>query len=239
MKVHALASLLGLILFCHPTMARADGPLITPFFQNLQAGKKQTVVVYGTSLTFYGPWPGMIKDWLDASYPGLVTLINSGGPGQNSTWGLANVQAKVLVNHPDLVFIEFSYNDAVERFHLTPAQAADNLDKIVAAIHAQNPATAIVLQIMNVPWDAPSTPALTKRPDLETYNNNYRTYAHDHNLPLLDHYPAWKHFEETEPDKFHADIPDGTHPNKDGVLLVMWPAIKDFLEKSRAAALHP
>src|SRR5690349_11253996 len=77
----------------------------TPF-RSLAAGKKQTVVVYGTSLTHGGAWANATKQWFDQTYPGQVTFINSGGPGQNSDWGLANLKAKVLDHHPDLVFVE-------------------------------------------------------------------------------------------------------------------------------------
>ncbi|MEJ0000409.1 MAG: SGNH/GDSL hydrolase family protein [Verrucomicrobiota bacterium] len=108
----------------------------------------------------------------------------------------------------------------------------------MTAIRAQNPDTAIVLQIMNVPWNAPNSTALTKRLRLETFNDNYRHYAQDHHLPLLDHYPAWKKLEDTDPDKYHSVITDGTHPNKNGILLVMWPTLKDFLDTSRTAALQ-
>ena len=239
MTRNSLIVFFALALLGLTSAARADNPLVTSVMQNLQAGKKQTVVFYGTSLTAYGSWVPMIKDWFDTQYPGLVTIINSGGPGQNSTWGLANLQAKVLDHKPDLVFIEFSYNDAVTRFDLPVEQAADNLDKIVAGIQAANPATAIVLQTMNVPWDSPTTPARTKRPNLEAYNDNYRKYAQDHHLPLLDHYADWKKFEETQPDQYHASLPDGTHPDKNGTLVATWPIIKDLLDKSRKAASHP
>jgi acyl-CoA thioesterase-1 len=231
-----LKSLTLLFVLLGINLASAEDVLIAPFFKNLQEGKKQTVVLYGTSLTFYGAWSVMIKDWLDAKYPGQVTLINSGGPGQNSTWGLANLKAKVLDQKPDLVFIEFAYNDSVTRFNLPVDKAAQNLDAMVTAIRAQNGDAQIVLQTMNVPWDSPSTAALSKRPNLEAYNDNYRQYAKTHGLPLLDHYPAWKHFEDTQPDQYHADVPDGTHPNKSGILVAMWPALQEFLEKSNAAA---
>jgi acyl-CoA thioesterase-1 len=219
-------------------MSLAENVLITSFFQSLQAGRKQTVVLYGTSLTHSAPWTGMLNDWFEAMHPGQVTLINSGGPGENSTWGLANLQARVVDHKPDLVFIEFASNDGVTRFNLQVEEAANNLDHMIKTIHAKNPDTEIVLQTMNVPWDSPEMDALARRPNLETYNDNYRRYAQAHHLPLLDHYPAWKQFEETLPDQFRAGIPDGSHPNESGIRAAMWPALLDFLEKSRAACVE-
>lgn len=37
----------------------------------------------------------------------------------HSGWGLDNIDERVVALAPDIVFIEFSINDAVERFHLS------------------------------------------------------------------------------------------------------------------------
>lgn len=217
-----------------PARAQSSPPAI---FTNLQAGKKQTVVVYGTSLTVGGAWAVATKQWFDGHYPGLVTFVNSGGSGQNSDWGVANLPTKVLALHPDLVFIEFSYNDAHEKFKMPIEKGAKNLAVIIQGIHAQNPEATIVLQVMNAGWDAPNgNRSVSARPDLDQFNENYRQYAAAHHLPLLDHYPNWLKLKETQPEKFHQLVPDGTHPSKEGSLEVTWPTIKAWLEKSSAPA---
>lgn len=230
-----VATSLSLLLVLTAIGAHADDPLPTSVFRNLQAGKKQTVIVYGTSLTHGGAWTEATKQWFDTRFPGQVTFINSGGPGQNSDWGLANLKAKVLDHQPDLVFIEFSFNDAHEKFALPVERGAENLDKIVRGIRAQNAETAIVLQIMNAAWDAPNGKrSLSSRPQLDAFNDNYRRYAREHNLPLIDHFPAWQQLKETDPDRFHGLLPDGTHPTREGSLEMTWPAIQELLEKSRS-----
>ncbi|HDR15321.1 MAG TPA: hypothetical protein ENN79_07560, partial [Desulfobacteraceae bacterium] len=45
---------------------------------NLEAGKTQRVVAYGTSLTAGGAWVSQLQQALDANYPGLATVVNSG-----------------------------------------------------------------------------------------------------------------------------------------------------------------
>ncbi len=206
-------------------------------FHNLAAGKKQTVVVYGTSLTHGGAWAPATKRWFDQTYPGQVTFINSGGPGQNSDWGLANLKAKVLDHRPDLVFVEFAYNDAHEKFNMPVERGAANLKKIVEAVRAQNPHTVIVLQTMNIGWDAPNgNRSLSVRPDLERFNDNYRKLAREQGLPLLDHYVVWKRLKETDPATYQKYVPDGTHPGSTGSLAVTWPTIQAWLEATRAAA---
>lgn len=215
--------------------AMAAESQVEMFFRQLRAGQPQTVVVYGTSLTEHGPWVKPLREWFDGRYPGKVTLVNSGGSGQNSDWGVQNVQAKVVAKHPDLVFIEFSYNDCVTRFHLTPAHARENLDQIVRAIQKENANAAIILQTMNVPWDAPNgNKSASNRPQLDEFNDVYRACAREQHLTLLDHYPDWVKFRDAEPDKFHAAVPDGTHPNGEGTMAVTWPEIEKFLASAAA-----
>ncbi len=86
------------------------------FIRNLEAGRAQTIVTYGTSLTAGGAWPALLQGVLDRKYPGLATVINSGEGGQWSAWGVQNLEERVLQKNPDAVFIEFGINDAVLRF---------------------------------------------------------------------------------------------------------------------------
>jgi lysophospholipase L1-like esterase len=202
-----------------------------PVFKNLKAGKPQTVVLYGTSLTAKGAWAEALKEWFQTAYPKQVNVINTAGPGQNSDWGLQNLKERVLKHKPDLVFIEFSYNDAHDKFKMTLPKGKENLDAMVKAIRAQNPATTIVLQTMNVPWDAPNgNRSSSARPQLLACNENYRAYAQEQNLPLLDHYIAWNTLKETKPEEFQRLVPDGTHPGREGSLLYTWPLVKSWLD---------
>lgn len=208
--------------------APAEAPAV---FRELAAGKPQTVIVYGTSLTHGGQWAVATKGWFDKTYPGQVKFINSGGPGENSDWGLANLKAKVLDHRPNLIFIEFSYNDAHEKFEMPVERGAENLRKIVDAIRTQDPSTTIVLQTMNVGWDAPNgNRSFSIRPQLEAFNDNYRRLAKELGLPVLDHYVAWKNLKDTETATYQKYIPDGTHPVAEGSLAVTWPAVKAWLE---------
>ena len=229
--------ILTLLLAAFLITSQAADNLPAAIFRNLEAGRKQTVIVYGTSLTAGGAWAGAVKKWFNEQYPGLVNFINSGGPGQNSDWGKANVKAKVADHHPDLVLVEFSYNDAHEKFKMPVERGAENLDAIIKAIRASNRDAAIVLQIMNAPWDAPGDKRPgSSRPKLEAYNDNYRRYAKEQGLPLLDHYPAYKRLLDAEPEKYHRWLPDGSHPTAEASLAITWPPIREFLEKAQTAA---
>jgi lysophospholipase L1-like esterase len=222
------------VLVLISTVCPASEPRLMQLFRKLEAGEPQVVVVYGTSLTLYGEWAVAMQGWFNTNYPGQVTFINSGGSGMNSGWGVTNLQNQVFDYRPDLVVVEFSFNDAHTNFNLSVAQARTNLSTIVSGIHEQDTDTTVLLQIMNVPWNAPGNAALAARPQLEAYNNNYRQFAETDDLPLLDHYPGWLALQQTNQALFQTYVPDGAHPNAAGSLAITWAALRDWLEKSRA-----
>jgi len=216
------------------TLCHASEPRLMQLFRKLEAGENQVVVVYGTSLTLYGEWAVGMQSWFNTNYPGQVTFINSGGSGMNSGWGVTNRQSKVLDYRPNLVVMEFSFNDAHTNFNLSAAQARTNLNTIVQGIHEQDTDATVLLQIMNAPWNAPGNFALAARPQLEAFNNNYRHFSEANDLPLIDHYPAWLALQQTNQALFQAYIPDGAHPSATGSLAITWAALREWLEESRA-----
>lgn len=225
-----------LLLLLTVSVVIAGEALPTTCFANLKAGKSQTIVLYGTSLTAGGAWAVATKEWFAKHYGDKAAVINSAGPGQNSQWGLANLQERVLAKEPDLVLIEFSYNDAHEKFKLSVDQAAKNLDAIVRGIKAKRPSCDIVLQVMNANWDGTSDKKpMSSRPQLAAFNDNYRAYAKQHALPLIDHFPAWLKLKESDDKTFRAYVPDGTHPTREGSLAVTWPAVQALFERTQQA----
>lgn len=223
-----------------PPAGQAKEPLPVNVFRSLEAGRKQAVVVYGTSLTASAEWPKALKGYFEKHFPGQVTFVNAAKSGEHSNWGVANLEKQVLAKKPDLVFIEFSINDAVTRFDISTEKSAANLDAMVKALRQQNPQVEIVLQTMNPVWDAPDVPAERKsasnRPRLADYYEVYRKYAHEHGLPLVDHYANWLKLQQNQPEKFKKWLPDGTHPTPEASVAVTFPAIQSLLEKARAAA---
>lgn len=235
---HSIRHLWLLIIVLTLMTCQATEPRLTRLFRNLESGEKQTVVAYGTSLTLSGSWATATREWFATNYPGQVTFINSSGSGMNSDWGVSNLQTKVLAYKPALVLVEFSFNDAHTKFGLTPAQAWTNLSAIAQGIHEQDTETTVLLQVMNVPWDAPNNPALTSRPRLELFNDNYRQFARADRVPLIDHYPAWTALQRTNPALYRKYIPDGAHPTEAASRAVTWPAVRDWLEASRRLTIQ-
>ena len=118
---------------------------------NLEAGKKQTVVTYGTSLTKVGAWVDQLRAVLEQHYPGQVTLINGAQGGANSDWGRKSLDEKVTKHRPDTVFIEFAVNDAVASRRTSVQHARGNLESMIDRILKANPECEIILMVMNRP----------------------------------------------------------------------------------------
>lgn len=211
------------------TVTIRDGPFIpspaTRLVSKLEEGISQRVVVYGTSLTAGNLWPPQLKAAFDSSYPGQVTLINSGGSGENSVWGLANLTSKVINQNPDTVFIEFAVNDAVIRENyanrINPAQSRANLNTMIDRILASLPNCEIILQVMNpVIGDSAAY-----RPNLALCQQIYREVGKERGLLVIDHMPAWQALLDQGTSAFTAYVSDGLHPGAAGYARFVTPVI--------------
>jgi lysophospholipase L1-like esterase len=206
--------------------------------RRLAAGEPQKVVVYGTSLTAGGIWPGQMQSWLTNTYAGALTLINSGLSGKNSKYGLEQLSSKVLAHKPDTVFIEFGMNDAFTNYigadaiyNISVGQARSNLLAMIDQILANRPDTEIILQTMNPAWDSPggSGTSVTVRPELPECYQTYRDVATERGLLVIDHYPAWKTLQLGNPSTFRSYVSDGTHPSEAGYTSVTMTLLKQRL----------
>lgn len=195
----------------------------------LEAGEKQHIVAYGTSLTASGAWVGQLKQELNKRYPNLVKITNSGGGGKYSEWGVTNLQTKVIDLKPDAVFIEFSVNDSCERFNLSVEKAKANLEEMIDRIQKELPKCMIILQVMNPVIDRPKGHA-GYRLHLDDYYQMYRDVAAQRKLELVDHAPAWKVVLDQGEDAFHKLVPDGLHPNASGCSQIVTPGILKALK---------
>lgn len=205
---------LFLAALCH---AGEKSRLVT----NLEAGKKQVVVTYGTSLTSHGAWVKQVSNKLNRKYPGLVTVHNSGGLAKWSDWGVKNLDVKVLKKNPDTVFIEFAINDCVDRFKATVEIAQNNLTHMIDRILEVNPDCEIILMAMN-----PVTGKWARyRSRLPKFYQMYRDVAEKRGFLLIDHYPKWKKILDEEPRLFKKYVPDGLHPGPEGCKEVITPEI--------------
>lgn len=212
------------------------------FIQRLKAGEKITIVTMGTSLTGgQWRWPDvMLTDWLNKDFPGQVRLVNEGvgasassvGPGNNHALSGIGKLPAVLAHQPDVVFIEFSINDAYLPYKITQDDSKRNLNTLIDRIIAANPKTEIIIQTMNPVKSKPEhggDAAATQRPHLADYVEAYRQVAKARSLRLVDHYPNWLRLMQDKPAEFDKLIPDGVHPQTAGYRAVLLPELKKSL----------
>jgi acyl-CoA thioesterase I len=212
-----LAALSAVLILVRPAPAEETSRLAA----QLAAGKAQTIVTYGTSLTAGGAWVGQLRDALESKYPGLAKVINSGQGGMWSKWGVDNLDARVLQKKPDCVFIEFAINDAFLKYE-TPVEAArTNLCNMIDRILKSKPETEIVLMTM----DPPVGVHLERRPKIEDYYQMYRDVAKERKLKLIDHEANWKQIVAHGQGLFAQLVPDGIHPSPAGCAKVITPEI--------------
>jgi lysophospholipase L1-like esterase len=193
----------------------------TRLIDHLKMGSKQTVVAFGTSLTAVGAWVDQLRTVFNQQFPGQVNLINGAQGGANSDWGVKNLDEKVLKHRPDCVFIEFSINDAVGSRRTTVGRARKNLNNMIDRILVKNQSCEIILMVMNTPVGH----TRTRRPNLATFENNYREVAQERGFQLIDHGKAWNTFLRKNPGRFLFCVPDTVHPVRLGGLSVSTPTM--------------
>ncbi len=208
------------------------------FVRQLASGTPQRIVLYGTSLTANGAWVSQLQGAVEAAYPSLATWINSGGSGQASNWGVNNLQTKVIDQDPDVVFIEFSMNDAAETLNVSRAQAIANLTTIRNAILAAHPDCEIILQVMN-PADHQPGDTFNVRANLALYQQDYRDFAAANGLLCIDHAPAFAALYDKGSPAYRVHVPDGVHPSANGWSLFMTPVLLQAIGLPVPASVIP
>lgn len=212
----------------------AAAPSGSRLVRHLESGRRQHLVVFGTSLSQSGAWVPQLSDALQARFPGLVTLTNTAEGGQSSEWGRAHVDSRVIAHRPDVVFIEFAINDAVARFNLSPDRVRENLDFILDRITTALPDCEIILQVMNPVVGKPAGD-FSHRRNLPAYEQIYRDAAKRRGLLLIDHSPAWTNLLRTEGEQgFRRYVPDGVHPNAEAYARFVTPVLLNHLFGERA-----
>ncbi|MDR1281029.1 MAG: GDSL-type esterase/lipase family protein [Opitutaceae bacterium] len=223
---------------------------------NLKAGKNQTVVVFGTSLTAgdgaKNGWVKSLDTWLDTLDPdgaAKATVINSGQSGKASRTGLSLLQSAVIAQNPDTVFIEFSMNDAYRGpsyaatntdYRICLQESKNNLKSMITQIRAALPDTEIIIQTMNCIYDpdpGAANPPATGRPQIAEFYQGYRdVYAELKstvaNLILIDHEPTWLALRANDEALYKSYVTDGLHPTAAGTNAVTFPAIQAALTAS-------
>lgn len=218
--------LLGLVLLSEGSYAQSK------LIKNLSQGKKQTLVVYGTSLTAAPggkAWVKFVDSVLNGKYQNNLKVYNAAKSAMWSTWGVQHLEDSVISKKPDAVLIEFSINDAFLDYRTSPAVASLNLNYMIDRIKLDNPDCEVILQVMNIPLNV----SAEKRPRLAEYNQVYRNIAKARKLLLIDHYPNWERILSQGKEVYLKYVPDGIHPDEKSARSVIAPFILKKLEEGK------
>ncbi|SDP78973.1 acyl-CoA thioesterase-1 [Mucilaginibacter sp. OK268] len=214
------------------TLLSAVSSAQTQLIKNLQAGKPQILVVYGTSLTAGAgghAWVDSVAADLNNKYHGNLTVYNAAKSAMWSTWGVQHLEDSVISKKPDAVLIEFSMNDAFLNYKTSRELAELNLNYMIDRIKLFNPNCEIILQTMDIALDKHAT----DRPDLNTYYDLYREVAKKRKLLLIDHYPHWKAILDKGKEEYLKYVPDGLHPDAEGARKVIAPYVIEKLMEGK------
>ncbi|MEO1329493.1 MAG: arylesterase [Pseudomonadota bacterium] len=159
-----------------------------------------------------------LEAWLNENGAGPVTVTNAGVSGDTTSGGLARLDWAVTPD-ADAVLLELGANDMLRG--VDPAIAKDNLDQMIARLKARG-----------VPVLLASMPSLGNwgedyKRDFEAL---YPALAEKHETPLLA-------FLGDVAGEENLNQPDGIHPNKRGVAVMverLGPQIRDFVNDARA-----
>lgn len=105
--------------------------------QQTRTSSRKRVIAFGDSITQHGfnndisGWVSRLADW----WTRRVDLLNRGFSGYNSEYGVIAFKSVVVVEKPDLIFIFFGANDAVDSSndrHISLPKFEQNLRSIIA-----------------------------------------------------------------------------------------------------------
>jgi lysophospholipase L1-like esterase len=206
-----------------------------PLLERLDAGQSgQVIVTMGTSLTaepgqtgdYYSRWVELLRNQLDACYPGQATVQNVGvgsSSSDNADPALSGIERQLPMVRdasPDTVFIEFAINDSFQNHGISLMQSRANLNFIIDEILAVRADAEIILQTMNVPQLGFLNDV---RPLLPEYHQIVRDVAASRGLQLIDHEPTWTSLRSDDPTTFDLWVTDGLHPNDLGTQNIVFP----------------
>ena len=195
----------------------------------LRAGGKIVIGTMGTSLTAgVNGWPAVMKEWLDAKWPGQIFLENAavGGAASSEPKGRTGFDqlSAIYAAKPDIVFIEFAFNDAAYHEQISVAESKNNLIRMIDFLHENNPYVHIALTTMN-PCTTRDYCRLTP-----FYFQGNRDVAGMRSVLLVDFYLEWSKLLQDDRSRFDEFVPDGIHPTLAGYRAIALPTLKYLFE---------
>jgi len=188
--------------------------------QQTRNSSRKRVVAFGDSITQHGfnndisGWVSRLADW----WIRRVDFLNRGFSGYNSEYGVIAFNNVVVVENPDLVFIFFGANDAVDSSndrHVSLPKFEQNLRSMLDECKKSLPSANVVIITPPPIWETALTAwnAEKGRP-LDRTNDRAYEYgqichklAKEFSLPIVD---AWQAMEGASIERAQY-LSDGLH----------------------------
>ena len=182
------------------------------FEKNLKIGYFGGSVTGGIGGTDGYNWAVATTDWFKSNFPGAnIDSKNIAWGGTSSFWGYFRMgedntgKDNLIAYKPDLVFVEFSINDAYS--HLTEMQSHYYMEGIIKKLRAANPKMDIVIVIITD----------KSKQDSETQSSTaHKAVAAHYGIPTIDVGKALVKEIKDKGAKWEDYVTDIVHPNNKG-----------------------
>lgn len=194
-------------------------------FAKLNGGQAAKIAYIGGSVTQNPGWRDHVTSWFSSRYPGKITEVNAGWSGTGSLIGAMRLQRDVLVQNPDLVFVEFAINDLPED-PLSFVQR--NSEGIVRQTWSQNAYTDVCFIETLASYNVGAYLAGYYPTPVQAHYDTCDRYG----LPSVN--VGWYLYKvaESQGVSWTTYIPDGAHPNSAGSQIYSQ-AVTSYLESER------
>jgi lysophospholipase L1-like esterase len=164
---------------------RMDHPVA--FQAKMRGGQHLTIVFFGDSITAgqgeEDNYVMLFRKYLkNTSAFDRTLIINAGVPGDTAAGGLNRLEANVINNKPDLVFVAFGGNDLLQKVPVSDFET--RLRTMVQKIKDQNHADIV---LMTTPMFAVPLSEKAVKP----YNKAIRKVAEETHVCFLDIHKRW------------------------------------------------
>lgn len=184
-------------------------------------GDPLRIVVFGTSLSANPQvWPDRVAASLSDCSKREVLVERMAAPGMGSAWALGQIEA-VQALEPDIVLIEFAINDADILDGVSHKQAAVHHGALLMGLRKAVPDAALVLMTMSPAQGLRGW----VRPWLANHYEQYRSFAEEFGVGLIDFYPRWLALDRER----RGLAVDGLHPDPETAASVIVPVIEEYL----------
>ncbi len=202
-------------------------------YKKITEERQLTVVYFGGSVTAGAcasdpdktSWRALTGKYLKEKYPDVqVNNVSAAIGGTGTGFGLFRIENDVLSYNPDLVFIEFSINDAYQRY--TVEESLIYYESIIRKIYSSNPYTDIIIAFItdrNIVYNG------------SRFIDAHKALAAHYDIPTISFNDALARELKDSQNPIDYYIKDWVHPNDNGYKLYAKTAI-EFLENDLSGA---